>query len=75
MFRLFLAAVLGSIVFGKANALEPRVFEAVTLPKPPTIDGVVDLNEWAGAITGTGLTDIVSQGPGPENLQFWLAMD
>lgn len=73
MFRLFLVLIaLAGVCVGFA---EPREFASVTLATPPTIDGIVDEAEWTGAISGEGAIDILSKGPAPESMKFWITMD
>ncbi|MBL8060312.1 MAG: hypothetical protein JNK63_06310 [Chthonomonas sp.] len=67
------------LVFGcflcDAQAIPKIETESVTLAKPPTIDGIIEASEWQGAITSSGLVDIVSQAPSLEDMRFWIAMD
>lgn len=55
-------------------AADSEVVTGGKLEKPPTIDGVINDDEWKGAATGFGGVDSFGR-PAPENMQFWLAYD
>jgi hypothetical protein len=69
------------IVLGIGLAIPCRALTgSPTLPAyrittPPTIDGTIGDNEWAGVPTGQGGFDTVDGHAAPEPMQFWLAHD
>ncbi len=75
MFRIFSCLALACSCLSFAHAARTE-FTLGTLGKPPVIDGLVDeAGEWAGATSGEGALDVVTKGPSPENMRFWIAAD
>ncbi len=50
-------------------------FPAVRMTQPPTIDGVVDPQEWQGVPSGAQWFDTQGGALAPQDGQFWLAYD
>jgi len=61
---------MASSVFGQETK-----FEAPTLATAPKIDGVINQEEWAGALKLTNLTDQASGKQMSERTEAWLAVD
>jgi len=53
----------------------PRTLPAVKTTKPPTIDGVVNAEEWKDAAHGEGFYEMKSGKLCPEKAEFWIAYD
>jgi hypothetical protein len=48
---------------------------AYKMETPPTIDGVINADEWKGCQMMEGLYDATDQSPCPEKLNFWIGYD
>ncbi len=69
-----LAIALIMIVCGVAVAQNP-VIEARQFSSPPTIDGVVDEQEWEEATRVEGFTLIANGSPEPHRTRAWIGYD
>lgn len=45
------------------------------IPKPPTVDGAIGEEEWAGVPSVQGMVDEDTNALAPEQAQFWIAYD
>lgn len=76
--RLIYSVVLACVALGiplPSWASGPQALPGYKFTTPPTIDGVIQDSEWAGASTGKGSFDSNNGDRAPEPMQFWLGYD
>lgn len=72
----FAALILLAAVFAHAeNPTSNHVCKAVRMATPPTIDGVINEDEWKGVPEFEGMVDAMDGQPAPEPALFWLGYD
>lgn len=57
------------------SAAQSREIPGHLIAKPPTIDGLVNDDEWSGIPSVQGLVDEATDAPAPEGATFWIAYD
>ena len=72
--RFLFAAMLGASTIVSAVAQTP-VINAVKVTKPPTIDGTIGLEEWAGIPSMKGGYDEQTGALAPEETEYFFAYD
>jgi hypothetical protein len=58
-----------------ASAADPQAFVVPLFPRPPTIDGRIDAEEWRSASGFEGLTNVESKLLDPRKVQAWIGAD
>jgi hypothetical protein len=71
----FLISLVAGLCLATSAAGQGQAVPGAVLERPPTIDGVIDEEEWAAASAFQGLLEAETGEPGEEGGQFWLAYD